>query len=304
VIVASSWLAPELTLLTLATTLGVHFDSKHRVAFVIATVVIVAATFAIAVADRMNKRSPDWRLVAPLLLGWTALASESLRSFEAPLLLLAVAAVTYFLGRRQGRLAAAAEATSAASFQILAGFLGFLGAIGGSRMAPVLLIAATIWLLVWMPSRTRRVHDQDTLHISRPPADVSAFLLDQRQLPLWYPGYVSSEILGGHDLGVGATFRQVVQPRGHAMEALVTVDEYEPGRRLCSHVVQAPGQGRSCYSFSAEGSGTVATYDFDIEQPYPGALLGTVMFLGGTLRKVRAQRRHGFDKLKSILEAA
>lgn len=301
--VPGSWLAPALTILTLAATLGVHFDSNHRVAFVVVTGVIVAGTFAIALGHRINKRSPDWRLVAPLLLAWTSLASESFRSFEAPLLLLALAVVTYFLGRRQGRLAAAAEATSAASFQILAGFLGFLGAIGGRPMAPVLLIVATIWLLVWMPPRTRHVHDRDTLRISRPPTDVSAYLLDQRNIPLWYPGYVSSELLEGHDLGVGATFRQVVDPRGHAMEALTKVDEYEPGRRLCSHVIQAPGHGRSCYSFSAEGSGTVATYDFDIEQPYPGALVGSVMFLGDALRKVRAQRRQAFDKLKSILEA-
>ena len=301
--VTSSWLAPALTLLTLATTLGVHFDSNHRIAFAIVTAVIVVATFGIAIADRMNKRSPDWRLVAPLLLAWTSLASELFRSFEAPLLLLALAVVTYFLGRRQGRLAAAAEATSAASFQILAGFLGFLGAIGGRPMAPVWLIVATIWLLVWMPSRIRRVHDQDTLHISRPPTDVSAYLLDQRHLPLWYPGYESSELLEGHDLGVGATFRQVVQPRGRAVEALTTVDEYEPGRRLCSHVIHTPGHGRSCYSFSADGQGTVATYDFEMDQPYPGALVGSVMLLGNALRKVRVRRRHAFDKLKSILEA-
>lgn len=301
--VSGSWLAPALTLLTLGTTLGLHFDSNHRVLFAIVTCVIVAATFAIALFDRVNKRSSDWRLVAPLVLGWTSLASESFRSFEAPLLLWVLAAVTYFLGRRERRLAAAAEATSAASFQIVVGFLGFLGAIGGTRMAPLLLIAAAIWLLAWMPSATRRVHDQDTFHIARPPAELSAYLLDQRHLPLWYPGYVSSELLEGHDLGVGATFRQVVEPRGRAMEALTTVDEYQPGRRLCSHAMQSPGHGRSCYSFSAEGSGTVATYDFDMEQPYPGALLGSVLFLGDAMRKVRVLRRHAFDKLKSILEA-
>jgi hypothetical protein len=87
------------------------------------------------------------------------------------------------------------------------------------------------------------------------------------------------------------------------MEAFVTVDEYEPGRRLCTHVMQAPGHGRSCYSFSPEGPGTVAAYEFDIEQPYPGALLGRVVFQGDALNKVRAQRRQAFDKLKSILEA-
>jgi Polyketide cyclase / dehydrase and lipid transport len=303
VAVSGSWLAPALTLMTLGTTLGLHFDSNHRVVFVIVTCVIIAATLAIAVRDRINKRGPDWRLVAPLVLGWTSLASESFRSFEAPLLLWVLAGVTYFLGRRERRLAAAAEAASAASFQVVVGFLGFLGAIGGPRMAPLLLIAAAIWLLAWMPSRTRRVHDQDTLHISRPPAEVSAYLLDQRHLPLWYPGYVSSELLEGHGLGAGATFRQVVEPRGHAIEALTTVDEYEPGRRLCSHVMHSPGHGRSCYSFAAEGLGTVATYDFDIEQPYPGALLGSVFFVGDALRKVRALRGHAFEQLKSILEA-
>ena len=302
--VSSSWLAPALTLLTLGTTISLHFDSDQRVALGIVTFVIVLATLAIAVADRLRKRNPDWRLVAPMLLGWTSLASESARSFETPLLLTALAAATYLWGSRQGRLAAAAEATSAASLQIAAAFLGFLGAIGGPRMAPVLLIAATIWLLVWMPSKARHVHDQDTLHISRAPSEVSAYLLDQRHLPLWYPGYVSSELLEGHELGLGATFRQLVRPRGRAMEALTTVDEYEPGRRLCSHIVQAPGHASSCYSFSSEGSGTVATYDFDVEQPYPGALLGSVMFLANALRKVRVQRGHAFDKLRSILEAA
>jgi hypothetical protein len=289
--------------LTLGATLGMLFDATHRAAFVVVTCVIVASTFAIAIRDRIRKRSPDWRLVAPWLLGWTALASESFRSFEAPVLLLVLAVVTYFLGRREHSLTAAAEATSAASLQIVAAFLGFLGAIGGTRMAPLLLIAASIWLLVWMPSRTRQVHDQDTLQIASPPNEVSAYLLDQRHLPLWYPGYVSSELLDGHELGVGATFHQVVAPRGHVMEAFVTVDEYEPGRRLCTHVMQAPGHGRSCYSFSPEGPGTVAAYEFDIEQPYPGALLGRVVFQGDALNKVRAQRRQAFDKLKSILEA-
>jgi hypothetical protein len=300
---SSAWLAPALTLLTLGTTLGVIFDSNHRTAFVIATCLIVTGTLAIGIRDRSRKLSPDWRLLAPSLLGWTALASESLRSFEAPVLLLALAVLTYFFGRRERRVAAAAEATSAASLQIVAGFLGFLGAIGGPLMAPLLLIGATIWFLVWMPSTTRHVHDHDTLQIARPPGEVSAYLLDQRHLPLWYPGYVTSELLNGHVLGEGAIFRQVVEPRGRAMEAFVMVDEYKPGLRLCTHLVHVPGRGRGCYSFSQVGQGTVATYDFDLEQPYPGALIGSVLFVGQALQKVRTQRRHAFDKLKSLLEA-
>jgi hypothetical protein len=295
--------APVLTLLTLGATLGVVIDPNHRFAFVVVTLVIVAVSVAMAIRDRIRKRSPDWRLAAPLLLGWTALAAVSFRSLETPVLLLALATLTYFLGRRERRLAAAAEATSSAALQIVAAFLGFLGAIGGTRMAPILLIAAAIWLLLWMPQRTRRVHEQDIFHVARTPEEVSAYLLDQRHLPLWYPGYVSSELQDGKDLGVGATFRQVVQPRGRPMEAFVVVDEYESGRRLCARVTQAPGGGRSCYSFSPEAGGTVAAYEFDVEQPYPSALIGSTFFVGDALRKVRAQRRQAFDKLKSILEA-
>jgi polyketide cyclase/dehydrase/lipid transport protein len=299
----SNLLVPALTLLTLGTTLGVVRDPNQRIAFVVATFVIIAITFALAVRDRIRKQSPDWRLAAPALLGWAALAAVSFRNLETPVLLLALAALTYFLGRRERRLAAAAEATSSAALQIVAAFLGFLGAIGGTRMAPILLIAAAIWFLVWMPERARRVRDQDTLHVERDPDEVSAYLLDQRHVPLWYPGYLSSELQDGNELGVGATFRQVVEPRGRPMEAFVVVDEYEPGRRLCSRVTQAPGGGRSCYSFSPEAGGTVATYEFDVEQPYPSALIGSTFFVGDALRKVRAQRRQAFDKLKSILEA-
>lgn len=81
------------------------------------------------------------------------------------------------------------------------------------------------------------------------------------------------------------------------------VDEYEPGRRLCTHVMQVSGPGHSCYSFSPEGGGTTATYTYDGEQPYPGALIGSMLFAGGAQRKVRERRVEAFDKLKSILEA-
>jgi preprotein translocase subunit YajC len=299
-------MAPALTLLTLAGAVGVILDTSHRTALLVFTAVVVVASMLVFIAQRILKRPLDWRLSAPLLLGVAALAAEStVRSygFQIAAIFAVMAVLTYFFGRRERRLAAAAEANSSASLQIAAAFVAFVAAAGGTYAAPVVLIAATVWLLVWMPSRTRRVHDQDILRVARTPEEVSAYLLDQRHLPLWYPGYVSSELLNGHDLSVGATFRQVVRPRGHAMEGFVTVDEYEPGRRICSHVIQTPGHGRSCYSFTPDGSGTIPTYDFDMEQPYPPALIGGVAFLGDALRKMRAQRRQAFDQLKSVLEA-
>ncbi len=302
---SSPWPAPVLTLLTLMGSLGVVLDSNHRTSFVVFTAVVVMGSMVLFTAQRVLKRSLDWRLSASFLLGTTVLAAEAPRSYGLGLagVFAVLVVITYFLGRRERRLAAAAGASSSAALQAIAALLALLGAIGGTYTAPALLIGATIWFLAWMPPRTRNVHDQDTLHVARGPEEVSAYLLDQRHLPLWYPGYVSSELEDGKDLGVGATYRQVVEPRGHPMEAFAVVDEYESGHRLCSHVMHVPGRGRGCYSFSPEGRGTVAVYDFDLEQPYPGALVGSVLFMGEALRKVRAQRRQAFDQLRSILEA-
>jgi len=303
---SSPWTAPVLTLLTLAGALGAILDSNHRTAFVVFTTAVVLASLGLFTAQRILKRDLDWRLAAPLLLGTTALAAESSSTtygLEMAGIFVVLAVTTYFLGRRERRLAAAAQATSSASLQIMAALLAFVGTTGGTYVAPVLLIAATVWLLIWMPSRTRRFRDQESLHLARSPEEVSAYLLDQRHLPLWFPGYVSSELLDGKDPGVGATYRQVIQPRGRALEAHVMIDEYERGHRLCTHVMEVPGRGRGCYSFSSEGGGTAATYDFDGELPYAGALIGSVLFAAEAQRKMRTQRRQAFDKLKSILEA-
>jgi hypothetical protein len=300
---SGSWPAPVLTLLTLATTLGVAFDSKHRTAFVVGTWAIIIGSIALLVGLRILGRASDWRLMAPYLVGVTALAAMTSYGLETAVGLAFLAAVTYFFGTREHRAAAAAEATSSTALHVIAALLTFFAALGGSRLAPAWLISAAIWALVWMPASNRRIHDEDTLHIARGPEEVSAYLLDQRHLPLWYPAYISSELLDGHSLGVGATFRQVVEFRRRPVEALVIVDEYEPGRRLCTHVAQVPGRGSSCYSFSPEGSGTTATYTYEGEQPYPGALIGSMLFVGGAVRRVRERRSEAFGKLKSILEA-
>ena len=300
---SSSWPAPVLTLLTLAATLGVVLDSKHRTPFVVGTWVLIIGSLALFVGQRILRRSPDWRLFAPALLGVTALAAESSYGLETAATFVVLAVITYFFATRESRVAAAAEATSATSLHVITALLAFFAALGGPRLAPAWLIAAAIWALVWMPASNRRIYDEDALHIARGPEEVSAYLLDQRHLPAWYPTYISSELLDGHALGVGATFRQVVEFRRGPVAALVMVDDYEPGRRLCTHVMQVPGPGRSCYSFSPEGAGTTAIYTYEGEQPYPGALIGSMLFVGGALRKVRERRVEAFGKLRSILEA-
>lgn len=180
---SNSWPAPVLTLLTLAATLGVVLDATHRTAFVVVTWVLIIGSYALFGVQRFLRRNLDWRLAAPSLLGVTALAAESSYGLETAVAFAVLAVVTYFYGTREGRLVAAAEATSATSLHVITALLAFFAALGGPHLAPGWLIAAAIWVLVWMPAGNRPIHDQDTLHIARSPDHVSAYLLDQRHLP-------------------------------------------------------------------------------------------------------------------------
>src|ERR1700674_3089814 len=109
---SSSWLAPVLTLLTLAATLGVILDSNHRAAWAVGASIIVAITFALSIRQRVLKRPLDWTLSAPSLLGLTGRAAESFTRLETPVLLLVTSVLTYFFGRRERTIAGAAEGTA------------------------------------------------------------------------------------------------------------------------------------------------------------------------------------------------
>lgn len=301
---SAPWLAAALTLLTFAAAMAGALEPGSRTVYGGAVLVVAAASAALFAHERSRHGFGDWRFCAPAVFAVMFLAAETGTGILIVAVMLLSALVSYRWMIRGTDLGTVAEASSATAMLTIAAGLAAMGAVGGPLIAPALLPLGAIWLLVWMPQRTRQIREPFPFHIACPPEKLSAYLVDQRNLVAWYPGYKSSELQEGHDLGQGAVFRQVIEFRGRSQFASVVVDEYVAGRRLCTHVIDVPGRGASCYTFSDGGGGTDAVYEYMGEQSYATALTGTMLLLGGTLRKLREQRQGAFDRLRSILEAA
>jgi hypothetical protein len=297
------WLAPLLTLLSLGAALAAALDSQRTAVYTIAATVIAAGSLAVFLRERQRRPDADWSLTAPAMLELTLLSAVTPVGLGIGALLVLAAAAVFGWGARQRDLSVFAEATSAGAWLATAAGLALVAAIGGAHGAVVWLPVVALWLLVWMPSATRSIHHQHTVHVRRPRDELSAYLMDQRNLPAWYPGYESCELLDGHQLGKGATFRQVINLRGRRREARVTVDDYEPGQRLRTSVVDEPRRASGSYTFLADEDGTQAVYEVQGEQSYPTALTGSMLVIRATLRRVTAQRQAAFDNLKAVLEA-
>ena len=291
--------------MVLAAGLDAGFDSSRTIQYLIAAILIAAMPGALFIRQLSRGTDPDWRLTAPVLLMVCLLSVASGMGLVFAAGCFLAGAVMFRLAPRQGTLGAASQFTAAALFMTTAGGIGLIGWVvgAGQQSVAVLLAAVAAWLLLWMPPSIRGIRDRQAVHIRRAPEEVSAFLLDQRNLVAWYPGYTSSELLGGPGLGKGSVFRQVIGFRGRTQEGRVIVDEYEPGRRLCTRLLDAPGRGGSCYTFAREDGGTAAVYEYSGEQLYPSALSGSMLLIGRALSRVRVQREGAFEKLKAILEA-
>lgn len=300
---SAPWFAAALTVLTLTSGLGTVLAPDSRTAFTAAAVLTVGISAALFVRGRSRDGFGDWRFCAPAVLGVMVLSAQTPVGLVIVTVLLLFALVSYRLMVRRPDLGAVADASSATALLTTAACLAALGLIGGPRGLPVLLPVAAIWLLAWMPLRMRQIREPFAFHVACPPEKLSAYLVDQRNLVAWFPGYTRCELLDGHDPGQGAVFRQVIELRGRTQVASVVVDEYEAGHRLCTHLIGVPGRGGSCYAFTAAVDGTDAVYEYSGEQSYATSLTGTMLMLRGTLGKLRVQRQEAFGKLRSILEA-
>jgi hypothetical protein len=300
---SAPWLAGALTLLTLVAAMTGALEPGSRTEFGGAVLLVAAASGALFARGRSRQGFGDWRFLAPAALAITFLAAETGAGLVLVAVLLISALVSYQWMVRGRDLAAVSEASSATALLTTCAGLAALGWFGKPLAAPVVIPLAAIWLLVWMHPRTRQIRDPFPFHVACPAEKLSAYLVDQRNLVAWYPGYKTSELEEGHDLGEGAVFRQVIEFRGHPQSARVVVDEYAAGKRLSTHVIDVPGRGASRYTFTESGGGTDAVYEFLGDQSYATALTGTMLLIGGTLRKLRAQRQGAFDSLRAILEA-
>ena len=72
--------------------------------------------------------------------------------------------------------------------------------------------------------------------IARPPQEVFDFAVDQANLPIWSPEVVRAEVVGGGEVQLGSTLRQIRMNKGKEMVTDVEVIVHDrPGR----HTVRA-----------------------------------------------------------------
>jgi carbon monoxide dehydrogenase subunit G len=71
-----------------------------------------------------------------------------------------------------------------------------------------------------------------TTTVTTPPEALFAYLADLGNLEEWMPGIVSAEVTSPGEIGAGSTARVARSLAGQQVEALLTVAEYDPPRRL------------------------------------------------------------------------
>jgi uncharacterized protein YndB with AHSA1/START domain len=100
---------------------------------------------------------------------------------------------------------------------------------------------------------------QRTLAIDRSPDEVFTFFADPRNDQKWRPHV--KEIAAEGPPRVGSTIHQVVAgPAGRGIPADIEVTAYEPPSRYCFRVIAGPARPVGEFSFTPQGSGTLATF--------------------------------------------
>ena len=125
--------------------------------------------------------------------------------------------------------------------------------------------------------------------ISRPVADVFAYVADFEHHPQWEKNFLRVRRLSGADGGVGTTYECVLKFPGQQVTSTLEITGYEPGRRI-GFRADKPAMAKPVGEilFAPEGSGTRVTLRPRPELSGPMRLMAPLM--GGYIR--RSNVRH------------
>jgi uncharacterized protein YndB with AHSA1/START domain len=136
----------------------------------------------------------------------------------------------------------------------------------------------------------------NTVEISRPPADVFAFLADGEHAREWRAGVTDISRKSGH--GKGAIYEQGVKgPFGRRVPADYEITDYQPDRLLAFRAIAGPVRPEGSYELQPTDRGTRLTFSLRCA-PTGLAKLMTPM-VAKTMRSEVAQ----LDKLRAVLES-
>ena len=137
-----------------------------------------------------------------------------------------------------------------------------------------------------------------TLEISKPAAQVFAFIDDLSKAPLWLESCLELRQADGKPKVVGTPHRYTYRQGGRegAMDGVVTA--YEPGRRLAMRFTDNQFEIAVSFLLSASGSGTLVEHTVAITpKSLLGRLMAPVIRLGN-----RKQVVNNLARAKEILE--
>jgi len=139
---------------------------------------------------------------------------------------------------------------------------------------------------------------QHSVMISRPVADVFAYVADGEKCTEWRSGVLDIRRANG-DGSVGTTYQQGVKgPMGRRIPADYMITVYLPNQRLEFQTVTGPARPHGRYDFEEADGGTRLTFALDADL---GGLRG--LFMNGMVQKTMDSEVRAVERIKANLEA-
>jgi uncharacterized membrane protein len=134
--------------------------------------------------------------------------------------------------------------------------------------------------------------------ITRPAAEVFAFVADGLNAPRWRPGVVDVASVSG--AGLGAVYKQGVKgPGGRRIDADYRITAYEPNRRLAFEAIAGPVRPTGQFDFDdADGATRLG---FALQAALSGI---KKLLMGGAVQKTMDAEVAATERLKQVLEGS
>jgi uncharacterized membrane protein len=134
--------------------------------------------------------------------------------------------------------------------------------------------------------------------ITRPVAEVFAFVADGLNAPRWRPGVVDVASVSG--AGLGAVYKQGVKgPGGRRIDADYRITAYEPNRRLAFEAIAGPVRPTGQFDFDDADGATRLRFALQADLSGIKKLL-----MGGAVQKTMDAEVAATERLKQVLEGS
>ena len=136
-----------------------------------------------------------------------------------------------------------------------------------------------------------------TIQVSKPPAEVFAYIADLENAPQWVPDLVSVTKVSAGVVGVGTRYDEVVRMGGKESTAELEVTEYEPDRTFAHKGQGGPAHFTGRFIVEPDKGGTRLRHEYTVEMTGFAKLMAPF-----ANRWVKKNTEAGLENLKRKLE--